>query len=63
MNQSLLRLWKRKISTDLGSWELLESGVINVASQSDADLITLRAEPPDLGAIEVFVRLRVFELE
>jgi ELWxxDGT repeat protein len=54
--------YELQISTDLGSWELLESGVINVASQGDADLITLRAEPPDIGAIEVFVRLRVFEL-
>ncbi len=54
--------YELQVSTDLGSWELLESGVIHVASQGDADLITLSAEPPDLGRFDVFVRLRIFEL-
>jgi len=54
--------YELQISVDLGSWELLESGVIKVASQTDYDQITLSAEPPDIGATEVFVRLRVFEL-
>jgi len=54
--------YELQVSTHLRTWDLLESGVINVSSQSGVDLITLSAEPSDLGRLDVFVRLRIFEL-
>jgi ELWxxDGT repeat protein len=55
--------YELQISTDLGSWKVVESGVINTVARPLSVQITLRAEPPDIGATEVFVRLRIFEFE
>jgi len=54
--------YELQISTDLETWKKLDSEVLKTIRRPLSDLITLRAEPPDIGATEVFVRLRVIEL-